>query len=109
MDVSKEAKLMIDKSFQKEVARETAQGVCKYLEIPYIEEVQPQPVPKIQYGVVTVNSSLNVRNGAGTKYKTIGSLKNGTKVRIGGVVGDWYSIYFGDHGGFVHKDYIKLV
>jgi N-acetylmuramoyl-L-alanine amidase len=38
MDVTKEAKLMLDVNFQKEVARETARGVCNYLGIPYVEE-----------------------------------------------------------------------
>jgi N-acetylmuramoyl-L-alanine amidase len=54
MDVTKEAKLMLDKSFQKEVAREAAIGVCKYLGIAYVEETAEetpptQPVANPQY------------------------------------------------------------
>jgi N-acetylmuramoyl-L-alanine amidase len=36
MDVTREAKLMLDVNFQMEVARETAIGVCKFLGIPYV-------------------------------------------------------------------------
>lgn len=31
----KEARLMLNKDFQKECARETAQGICKYFGVPY--------------------------------------------------------------------------
>ncbi|MCM0648620.1 SH3 domain-containing protein [Clostridium swellfunianum] len=75
----------------------------------YINVFEEEPKPKIQYGIVNVKSSLNVRSGAGTNYSLIGNLKNGVKVRIGSTEGDWYNIYFGDHGGYVNKDYIKLV
>lgn len=34
----KEARLMINKSFQQESARETAQGICKYLGVAYQQE-----------------------------------------------------------------------
>ena len=41
----------------------------------------PSPEPAV-YGRVKVNTSLNVRQGAGTQYKVIGSLTNNTKVEI---------------------------
>ncbi|MCD2347174.1 N-acetylmuramoyl-L-alanine amidase [Clostridium guangxiense] len=58
------------------------------------------------YGTV-IASVLNVRSGAGTNYNVIGQLKNGQKVRLDKKVGSWWSIYFGDHGGYVYADYIK--
>ncbi|WP_411680069.1 N-acetylmuramoyl-L-alanine amidase [Clostridium thailandense] len=58
------------------------------------------------YGTVTA-SVLNVRSGAGTNYKIIGQLERGQKVRLDVKVGNWWSIYFGDHGGFVCADYIE--
>lgn len=61
-----------------------------------------------KYGMVTA-SALNVRAGAGTNYRVIGQLQNGAKVRLDKKVGNWWSIYFGNHGGFVSADYIKLV
>lgn len=52
---------------------------------------------------------LNVRSGPGTQYSIIGSLSNGTKVKIDRRYSKpgWYSIYFGQHGGFVSSSYIK--
>ncbi|MCA1065279.1 N-acetylmuramoyl-L-alanine amidase [Rossellomorea sp. AcN35-11] len=43
MDHPDEAKLMLDKDFQKEVARETAQGVLEYFNLPYLPEA-PKPI-----------------------------------------------------------------
>ena len=62
---------------------------------------------KDKIGTVTA-SALNVRDGAGTEYKIIGQLVKGKKVRIGFALGDWYNVYFGDHGGWIHKNYINL-
>ena len=71
----------------------------------------PQPTPVVdtnKYGVVTA-SVLNVRSGRGTQYGIIGQLKNGEKVRLDQLMGDWWSIYYGSHGGFVHKNYIQQI
>jgi len=59
-------------------------------------------------GIVTA-SVLNVRSGAGTGYKVIGQLKKGDKVKIDKKVGNFYSIFFGMHGGYVSVDYIKWI
>ena len=67
--------------------------------------VKAIPTPKTS-GIVTA-SVLNVRSGAGEGYKVIGQLKKGDKVKIAKKVGDFYSIYFGMHGGYVSVDYIK--
>ncbi|WP_098438934.1 N-acetylmuramoyl-L-alanine amidase [Bacillus sp. es.034] len=45
MDHPEEAKLMIDKDYQKEVAREAAQGVLEYFNLPYVPDV-PKPTEK---------------------------------------------------------------
>lgn len=67
--------------------------------------------PKDLYGVVTAKSGLKVRDGAGTGYRQIGVLSCGEKVRIGfsSADGKWHNIYFGDHGGWVSADYIRLL
>lgn len=66
-------------------------------------------VESIVYGHVTA-SVLNVRDGAGTNFKIIGTIKKGTVVKIDKRYSTkgWYSIYYGSHGGFVSKDYVKL-
>lgn len=61
------------------------------------------------YGIVNIESgTLNVRSGAGLNYSVIGSLNKGDKVKLGPLVGDWYNIYYGQHGGFVYSKYIVL-
>ncbi|WP_462427206.1 N-acetylmuramoyl-L-alanine amidase [Fusobacterium varium] len=66
---------------------------------------------KPQYGVVTAKSGLKVRDGAGIKYDELGALPYGKKVEIGfsSEDGKWHNIYFGDHGGWVSADYIRLI
>ena len=44
------------------------------------------------YKVVNVNTVLNVRNGAGTKYSVVGSLKNSTIVNVETTLGGWARI-----------------
>lgn len=40
----REARLMLNKAFQQECARETAQGICKYFGVPYKSGSSTQPV-----------------------------------------------------------------
>ena len=69
----------------------------------------------IKKGKVSVNTTLNVRKGAGTKYSRIGSLTNGTIVEIQKTVtgsdgSKWYYIkYNSSKYGYVKASYIKLV
>ncbi|ANC76520.1 hypothetical protein ABE65_006780 [Fictibacillus phosphorivorans] len=51
-------------------------------------------------------TSLNVRSGAGTQYKAIGSLKNGTIVSIVKEEGNWTSITYGSMKGWVSSAYL---
>lgn len=64
--------------------------------------------PKDLYGVVTA-TALNVRDGASVNAPVLGLKYKGDKVHIGYAENGWYNIYFGDHGGWVHSKYIKLV
>jgi N-acetylmuramoyl-L-alanine amidase len=87
MDVTKEAELMLDVNFQKEVAIEAAVGVCKYLGIPYVEEVQPQPVPKetINQEVLELQKTLNrlkITDGKGNKLEEDGKCGSRTKEAV---------------------------
>lgn len=58
-------------------------------------------------GMYHVNTSagLNVRAGAGTGYRRVGWLKNGTPLRILKVSGDWG--YSKGAGGWVHLGYCR--
>lgn len=78
----------------------------EYVSLESSQIVEAIPQKSGTYGEVTA-SVLNVRSGAGTNYKIIGKLQNGEKVRLDVKLGNWWSIYYGDHGGFVSGDYIK--
>ena len=58
-------------------------------------------------GKVTA-SALNVRIGAGTSYKVIGSLKNGSTVTIVETKNGWHKIKYGSSYGYVSSSYIKI-
>ncbi|MGU8264345.1 SH3 domain-containing protein [Clostridium perfringens] len=58
-------------------------------------------------GIVNVSSSLNVREGASTSSKVIGSLSGNTKVTIVGEEGAFYKIEYKDSHGYVAKEYVK--
>jgi len=63
--------------------------------------------PTLKIGTVTA-TTLNVREDAGTGFKVIGQLHKGDKVTIAKAIGpNWYSIYFGNHGGYVSSEFIK--
>ncbi|PVE14551.1 cell surface protein, partial [Clostridium perfringens] len=60
-------------------------------------------------GIVNVSSSLNVREGASTSSKVIGSLSGNTKVTIVGEEGAFYKIEYKGSNGYVAKEYVKDV
>ena len=60
-------------------------------------------------GIVNVSSSLNVREGASTSSKVIGSLSRNTKVTIVGEEGAFYKIEYKGSHGYVAKEYVKDV
>lgn len=64
----------------------------------------------VKYATVTVDT-LNVRNvdNSSSTKSIIGTLIKGQKVKLDFKKGDWWSVYFGDHGGFIHGDFIKLI
>ncbi|XZJ12201.1 SH3 domain-containing protein [Clostridium perfringens] len=67
----------------------------------------PETIQKT--GIVNVSSSLNVREGASTSSKVIGSLSGNTKVTIVGEEGAFYKIEYKGSHGYVAKEYIKDV
>lgn len=60
-------------------------------------------------GIVTAKDGLNVREGKSTNSKILGVLKHGEKVRLFKKDGDWISIYYPKHGGYVYADYIDIL
>lgn len=62
-----------------------------------------------QYGVVTAKNGLYIRKGPGTNYDKLGALKSGDRVHIDFEENGWYSIFWGDHGGWISSDYVSLL
>ena len=65
--------------------------------------------PASGYATVRVgeNTYLNVRKGANLNAERIGRLKDGTRVVILAVEGDWYKIEWNNLTGYVYKDYLR--
>ena len=61
-----------------------------------------------KYGIVIANV-LNVRKGAGTNYEVVGQVHKGDKIKLDCKVGNWWSTYYGEHGGFMYGDYLDIV
>ncbi len=49
---------------------------------------------------------LNVRSGPGTSNPVIGSVTNGTKLKVWRAQGNWIDVFWGNHGGFICQDYV---
>lgn len=83
-----------------------------YIDTDFTKVVQDKglnfkPIPIYTTGTYKVNTAvLNVRKGAGTSYKTVGTLLKGKKITVEKVSGDWgrYS-----NGKWVHLDYCKKI
>ena len=65
----------------------------------------PTKSVKVYTGKVKTNGgTLNIRSGKGTNYKVIGSLANGTTVRLKTNTGEWFKL--ADRDGYVYGRYI---
>ncbi|MCC8065535.1 MAG: DUF4366 domain-containing protein [Clostridiales bacterium] len=58
--------------------------------------------------VVGINSYLNLRTGAGTDYKVIGKLENGTEVEIISEENGWYQVTVPEMTGYVYSGYLEV-
>ena len=103
------------KYISKDGKSENVQAV-KQEEVKKEAKVAPKAAPVVlaarslnKTGVVNVSSSLNVRSGASTSSKVIGSLSGNSKVTIVGEEGAFYKIEYKGSHGYVAKEYIKDV
>ena len=101
------------KYISKDGKSENVQAV-KQEEVKKEAKVTPKVAPVVlaarslnKTGVVNVSSSLNVRSGASTSSKVIGSLSGNSKVTIVGEEGAFYKIEYKGSHGYVAKEYIK--
>ena len=57
----------------------------------------------------TATSNVNMRTGCSTKYKSIGKIKKGTKVKILSTKNGWYQVQQNNKKGWASSKYIKKV
>lgn len=57
--------------------------------------------------IVSVTTSLNVREFPNTNSNVLGKLKNNDIIQVTGIDGDWLRIDYQGRDAFVHKDYVK--
>ncbi len=62
---------------------------------------------ELGYGSIT-GSSVNVRSGPGTGYKSIATGKKNEKAYIIGFNNQWYKVIFGSQIGYIRSDYLHL-
>lgn len=55
--------------------------------------------------IKSADGSLNVRSGAGTSYRILGTLKTGDTASVVGVSGNWYKIKYGSGYGYISSQY----
>jgi len=55
----------------------------------------------------TATATINVRSGASTKYKSIGKIKKGTKVKIVSTKNGWHKVKYSNKTGWSIGKYIK--
>ena len=72
-----------------------------YLDVSTVENVE------LGYGVVNA-SSVNMRSGPGTSYKSLGKSKSGDLAYIIGINKQWYKVIWGDEICYIRSDYLTL-
>ena len=116
--ISKDETNKKDQEVKKETSKVNQEDVKKNNSAKSKKEVNvtPKAEPVVlavrsinKTGIVNVSSSLNVREGASTSSKVIGSLSGNTKVTIVGEEGSFYKIEYKGSHGYVAKEYIKDV
>jgi len=58
-------------------------------------------------GTICTPSGVNVREKKSTSSRILGTLPNGTKIKLYRKEGDWIHIYYPPHGGYVYGKYIR--
>lgn len=107
---------IVDKSTELEYV-DVVNGWYKVIykgDVAYVSAKYAKPVEKVIYNndvkekTVTITASkLNVRTGAGTKYKKVFTLKKNTKVKLLESKNGWYKIQYNGKVGYISAKYAK--
>ena len=72
----------------------------------FIVSVYASAAPAIGTGVCTANSWCNIRTGAGTHFRKVGTLPAKANVPVYQQSGKWYQISYQNKLVWVHGDYL---
>lgn len=89
-----------------EWARINFNGSTAYAYGSYLSANRPSTAPTGVTRYVT-SSTLNVRSGAGTRYRALGLLSQGQAVTVLGSSGDWSRISFNGATAYAHSGYLS--
>ncbi len=89
-------------------SQDSSTSVTPPVSVPEDKPVQTPPAPpvsaKAQYVKLTANS-VNIRSGAGTDYKVLGSAEKGSRYAIIGQTGNWYKTYYRNQTAYLYASY----
>ena len=74
----------------------------------FVVSVYASAAPAIGTGTCTAKSWCNIRTGAGTQYKKVGTLPAKANVPVYQQSGKWYQISYQNKLVWVHGDYLKV-
>lgn len=104
-----DVKLLRSQFFRRKMAEYTSKGICKYLDVKYVEDKNNYEKYKvIKTGNVVSTDNLNIRIGPSMKNKVIGILNPKCYVEILDEINGWYKIFYGEGFGYVYKKYVNL-
>jgi len=104
----------VSKQYAKYITGENSQPETTQPAPTQPAPTQPEPTKPSEtvnasvIGRVTVNN-LQVRQGAGTNYSSIGVLNTGDEVTVQSISGYWAKVSYSNKVGYVHKSYLKLI
>lgn len=61
------------------------------------------------YYIVPTTDGVNLRESASTSSAILGTANTSNKYKYAGDSGDFYSIYYGEHGAYISKQYSKKI
>ena len=113
MDYYDEAKLMLDKTWQKKCAEATCKGICDFYDVKYKAPTKEENTAPTTSFVVRIlpnkDNSLNVRKGPGLSYAITGTVKPGDAFTIVQVSGNWGKLKSGLGWINISSEYVKRV
>ena len=101
----KNSKVTVIKSFNSKWYQVSYKGVKRYVSKAYVKKL---PVAVANGYVKTGGANLNIRSGPSTKYKVIGSYKDGKLISLTSYDNaKWYQVVYKGKIGYVSAKYVN--